>query len=282
MQFHLHRYRLRKINRSLIFLCLFLLIIFGLLGSRLVVFVNPGETGVKYSLLGEGTVLNKIYGEGIHLKWPWDLMFLYSRRIQKVDASSYILSSNGLEIFVSFSYHYRPQIRELGFLHKYYGHDYAKKLVHPHMLASVRDVVGKYSAEELYHLKRKVIQQQILVGLKKVLKGHYVIVEDILIKHLKLPETLRKAIATKLTFQQKYLAYEYRLKKARKEAARLAIEAKGIHRYHSIIKQSLDNRLLEWEGINATNTFSESKNNKYVLVGPKGLDSSIILNMDKK
>ena len=56
-------------------------------------------------------------------------------------------------------------------------------------------------------------------------------------------------------------------KKKPKEAERKRIEAEGIKQYQNIVSQSLSERLLKWQGIEATKELANSPNSKIVIVG---------------
>jgi regulator of protease activity HflC (stomatin/prohibitin superfamily) len=53
----------------------------------------------------------------------------------------------------------------------------------------------------------------------------------------------------------------------RQEAERRRIEAQGIADFQRIVSQGIDERLLRWKGIEATQKLAESQNAKVVIVG---------------
>ena len=59
----------------------------------------------------------------------------------------------------------------------------------------------------------------------------------------------------------------FRLQKERQEAERKRIEAQGIHNFQQIVAQGISPALLEWKGIEATESLARSPNTKIVVVG---------------
>jgi regulator of protease activity HflC (stomatin/prohibitin superfamily) len=57
------------------------------------------------------------------------------------------------------------------------------------------------------------------------------------------------------------------LDRERQEAERKRIEAQGIADFQRIVAQGIDERLLRWKGIEATQALAESENAKIVIVG---------------
>jgi regulator of protease activity HflC (stomatin/prohibitin superfamily) len=60
---------------------------------------------------------------------------------------------------------------------------------------------------------------------------------------------------------------EFILEKERKEADRKRIEAQGIADFQKIVATGIDERLLRWKGIEATEKLANSPNTKVIIVG---------------
>ena len=87
--------------------------------------------------------------------------------------------------------------------------------------------MGRYTPEQLYSSKRDVIEQEILDEVVNLLDGQFLNVKRILVEDVKLPNTIKNAIESKLKQEQESLEYEFRLVTADKEAQKVRIEAKG-------------------------------------------------------
>ena len=155
----------------------------------------------------------------------------------------------------------------MGKLIKTKGEDYERELLDPAINAAARSVVGRYTPEQLYSSKRDVIEQEILDEVASVLKDQFLIVKRVLVEDVKLPPTIRTAIETKLKQEQESLEYEFRLAKAKKEAERQKIDAEGKATANKILSASLNDKILQEKGIEATLKLSESPNSKVIVIG---------------
>lgn len=229
--------------------------------------INAGERAVIFRKFQGGLDTENIYGQGFHLKWPWDDIFVYDVKINEDRSVMEVLSKNGLTIKTELSYRYNPEHNKIGYLHDQIGTDYERKIVIPQIRSATREVIGKYFPEELYSSKREDIQNEIFERAKKAIESKYINIDAILIREVMLPTKLQQAIERKLEQEQRSLEYEYKLEIANKEAERQKVEAEGKARANRIISQSLTDMVLREKGIEATLKLSESPNSKTVIVG---------------
>ena len=237
------------------------------------VIIRSGESGVLYSTLSGGTQTDRVYGEGTHIKWPWNIMYIYNVRINQVQHHFDILSTNGLTIGVTTSIRYRPKLNVLGLLQKEVGPDYATKIVIPQVQALVRRVFGQYTAEEIYTTKRQVIESTI-EGATQEIAERYITLDDLLILSIELPPTVQNAIQAKLVQEQASEEMRFRISRETQEKERKLIEAEGIQRYTQTVRESLQTvpgndvtSFLRFKGIDATLALASSANAKVVVVG---------------
>jgi len=90
---------------------------------------------------------------------------------------------------------------------------------------------------------------------------------DLLLRDIQLPATLKAAIEAKQQAEQESLAMNFRLQKETQEAQRKRIEAAGVRDFQQIVAQGITPSLLEWKGIEATETLAKSANSKVVVIG---------------
>lgn len=235
--------------------------------NSITVTINAGHAGVLFKRFGGGIELDKTYGEGFHLIAPWNKMYIYEVRQQEVAEDLNVLSSNGLEIQVDVSAWYQPMYESLSNLHAEIGTGYLARVVIPSLRASARSVVGRYTPEQIYSTKRDVIQEEIYVETKALLDEKNVQLNQILIRSIKLPPTIKQAIESKLQQEQLSLEYVFKLQRAEQEAERQIIEAEGKASANRIISASLTDKILREKGIEATMKLAESPNTKIVVVG---------------
>lgn len=239
--------------------------------SKSAVTIKGGSRGVLYKTFGEGIVTDKpALDEGFHIIAPWNKVDIYNVRQQNLFMEDMeVLSSNGLEIKLDLSVLYQPKVNELGLLHKTKGKNYVDVVIIPEIRSAARSVVGRYTPEQLYSSKRDVIQKEIFDEIRKKTVSQHVQINDVLVRDVTLPPTIKSAIERKLKQEQESLEYEFRLVTAKKEAEKQIIEAKGKAEANRILSASLTDKILRDKGIEATLKLSESPNSKVVVVGGK-------------
>ncbi len=235
--------------------------------NSITITVDAGQGGVLFKRFGGGIDLENTYGEGFHFIAPWNKMYIYEVRQQEIGEDMNVLASNGLEIQVDVSTWYEPKFDKLGYLHAEIGTSYLQRIIIPSLRSAARSVVGRYTPEQIYSTKRDIIQDEIYEETKALLDSKYVQVNQVLIRSIKLPATLKQAIEGKLKQEQLSLEYEFKLEKAKQEAERQKIEAEGKATANRIISASLTANILREKGIEATVKLAESPNSKVVIIG---------------
>lgn len=246
--------------------------------AKSAVTIDSGEAGVLFKTFGEGVVTDEPpMGEGFHIVAPWNKVFVYEVRRQEIFEKMKVLSSNGLDIQLDASVWYQPDQANLGKLHQEIGDNYLNRIILPTIRSAARSVVGRYTPEQLYSSKRDAIQEEIFEETKKIVKGQHIIIDEILVRDVTLPPTIKDAIERKLKQEQESLEYEFRLVTADKEAQRQIIEAQGKADANKILSASLTDKILQDKGIEATIKLSESQNSKVVVIGSGDSGMPIIL-----
>ncbi len=156
---------------------------------------------------------------------------------------------------------------KIGYIYEKFKTDYQNRLVIPEVRSMTRQVMARYTAEEIYSTKRAEVENSIKSETEKILNANYVNSTAVLIRSIKLPDQIRVAIENKLQQEQEALAYQYRLDKEKSEAERKRIAAEGESRANNIINNSLSDKLLKMRGIEATLELSKSPNSKVVIIG---------------
>ena len=256
--------RLPKIALPALAAIIFLIIII----SKSAVTIGSGEAGVLYKTFGGGVVTDEApLGEGFHLVAPWNKLFIYEVRQQEVFEKMQVLSSNGLEIKLDASAWFQPEYESLGKLHQEKSELYKDRILLPAIRSAARSVVGRYTPEQLYSSKRDAIQQEIFEETRNIVGDQYIQLNQILVRDVTLPPTIKEAIERKLKQEQESLEYEFRLITAEKEAQKVRIEAQGKADANKILSASLTDKILQDKGIDATLKLAESPNAKVVVVG---------------
>jgi len=249
-----------------------------LVGSQVAVTINPGERAIIFRKFTTGLDKEQIFQPGFHLIAPWNNIYVYEVKEQKVEESMDILDKNGLSMAIDITVRYNPTYSKIGYLHEEFGRSYVDRLVIPEVRSAVRKVMGRYEAEEIYSTKRNEVEQTIIDETKTILAENNVIMKALLIRSIRLPEKIRQAIDDKLKQEQEASAYRYRLDKEESEAERKRIAASGEAAANKIINSSLTPSLLKMRGIEATIELSKSNNAKVVVIGSGENGMPLILN----
>ncbi len=255
-----------RVNLIVVAIVIFVLLITVWKSSRT---IGAGEAGVLFRPFSGGVDLEKTFTEGFHIIAPWNSLIVYEVRQQEVKELMAVLSSNGLEISLEVSSWYQPTFKDLPRLHQEKGQDYLERVIRPSVRSATRSVIGRYTPEEIYSTKRDAIQSEIFTETKKILDKQFIQLNEVLVRDITLPPTIKTAIENKLKQEQASLEYEFKLQKEKKEAERLRIAAEGKAAANRILNASLTPNILKEKGIEATLKLAESPNSKVIVVGDK-------------
>jgi regulator of protease activity HflC (stomatin/prohibitin superfamily) len=245
--------------------------------NNIVISVYPGQQGVRWSRF-TGTQLNEINREGMHIIFPWDVMYIYNTRVQTMNNTLQILTTEGLTITVDYAFRFYPIKDGIPTIHKTLGENYAQTFVDPEVKAASMSVIGNYPPEQLYRISTLVIQASIKYYLNKKMLARNIVLEDYLIKRIRLPEPVADSIEKKMVADQLSQEYDYRLSIEKKEKERKSIEAQGIKSFEKIAGIPI----LKWKGLEVTEKLAKSPNSKIIIMGNGDKGLPLLLNADGK
>jgi prohibitin 1 len=226
--------------------------------------VGTGHVGI---LTLFGRVTSETLGEGIHLINPLKTNNELSIQTQTIKESASVPSSEGLmmSLDTSLIYHLNPD-RAAEVFQKI-GADYENVVVEPTLRSAIREATASHTANALYTGEREMVAKQITDQISVELTKRGLTVENVLLRDIQLPATLKAAIEAKQQAEQESLAMNFRLQKETQEAQRKRIEAAGVRDFQQIVAQGITPSLLEWKGIEATENLAKSPNSKVVVIG---------------
>lgn len=256
-----------KQRQTIIVTIAVVIIIVLIFGSRMFYVIRPGERAVVFKTISGVLDKENIVGTGLKLVAPWNSLYKYDVKEQKSEETMDVLDKNGLSINVDVTVRFNPRYDKIGDLHEVFGTNYASRLVTPEVRSTVRQVTGRYTAEEIYSTKRSEVEAAIITETAEILGKNNIEMRALLIRSIGLPTDIITAIESKLTREQEALAMKFINERERLEADRKSIEANGIANYNRIISASLTDRILTQKGIDATLKLAESPNSKVVVVG---------------
>ncbi|MFT6883023.1 MAG: regulator of protease activity HflC (stomatin/prohibitin superfamily) [Marinoscillum sp.] len=246
-----------------------ILIVLLTISNSIVYKVKSGERAVIFNTLTGELDKSNIIGPGFHVKVPWSDAYVYDVTENQIEETMDVLDKNGLNINVDITVRFHPVYDSIGEIYETFRLDYISRLVIPEVRSTVRQVMGRYTAEEIYSTKRPEVEVAIKAETDAILGavGNNIEMRALLIRSIKLPEQIRLAIENKLTQEQEALAYQFRLDKEKSEAERKRIAAEGEAVANKIINSSLTDELLKMRGIEATIDIATSPNSKVVVIG---------------
>jgi len=224
-----------------------------------------------------GRVTGQILKEGINVVNPLAQTHLMTIRTQEIKESTAVPSREGLILRMDSSLLYHVDPAQAANLYQRVGEEYLSVIIEPLFRSSIREATAENSANALYTGGRELVAQRIQEELRKSLAPRGIVVENVLLRDIQLPETLAAAIEAKQKAEQASLQMEYVLTKEKQEADRKRIEAQGIADFQRIVTAGISEPLLQWKGIEATEKLAESANTKVVVIGGAKTGLPVIL-----
>ena len=258
-----------KLISVIVFLLFGLTILFSFASSIFYVIESTERAVIFYKFSSRGLDKENVIRPGFGIKAPWNDLYKFDITDNLIEETIDVLDGSGLSINVDVTMNYHLNYDSVGEIYETYQFDYNRRLIRPVFRSTVRDVMGRYTAEEIYSTKRAEVENLIQAEASEVLgqPGNNIVMKSLLIRSITLPAQIKAAIEMKLQQEQEALAYQYRLEKEKSEAERIRIEAQGRADANKIINSSLTPSLLKMRGIEATTKLAESPNSKVVVVG---------------
>merc|ERR1712054_38495 len=235
--------------------------------------VPPAHIGVSVTFGSVGAPLQS----GLHLCNPFATVSTFNLKTQLVYTENVVPTKEGLnvELDVAVLYHIKTDRARDIFLTL--GEKYETVLILPELQSAVRGLTSEVSAKALYTSGRLEIRNKLMDELKEKLGPRGIILEDCLLKGIKLPKQLTDAIELKAQAEQASARMEFVLSKEKQEAERKKVEASGISAFQKIVSEGISQQLLQWKGIEATEKLANSKNAKIVVMGNSKSSLPVIL-----
>jgi regulator of protease activity HflC (stomatin/prohibitin superfamily) len=206
--------------------------------------IQAGEVGVVYDafrgLLPETMqtgwhwktpVLQTVY----HVRVSRDTVTMFGVDYQKDcvpypecdDIAVEVPSKEGLSVKIDVSVFYKVKPDKAVEVIKTLTADYKTGTVIPSIRSATRDVAGGMAFTELYGEGRKQLEDGIYNNLYDEFDADGLILEQVLIRDVTLPDEIKKSIEDKQATQQQFLQKQFELQKQELEAQRIIIEANG-------------------------------------------------------
>jgi regulator of protease activity HflC (stomatin/prohibitin superfamily) len=219
--------------------------------------------------------------EGIHAVNPLARVHELDVKTQEVKERAVVPSKEGLIMGLEASVLYHLDPARAAEIYQRVGTGYRDVLLVPNFRSAIRAVTAANLASTLYSDAREAIARQILADLQAQVQPRGVVIENVLLRDLQLPDTLKQAIEAKQQAQQEAQRMEFVLQRERQEAERKRVEAQGIKDFQNVVSEGISDKLLEWKGIEATIELARSQNAKIVVVGNTKTGLPLLFSGDK-
>ncbi len=220
-----------------------------------------------------------------------------------------VLDARGLPIQVELSVSYRLDPDKAAYVIKTYGLNWEDKIINPIVRDVVRNVIGKYPAEEIPVKRNEIaakIENSIRTELKKI-PNQPVIFESFQLRDIVLPENIKRQIERVQIAKQEAERAKYEVLRAQQEAQKEAaiaqgkanaakieaqgkaeaklIEAQAQAKANELISKSLTTELLKLKQIEVQGKFNEALKqnpNAKIFLMPGGVTPNIWMNVDNE
>jgi prohibitin 1 len=226
--------------------------------------VKTGHVGVVAVF---GRVTGQTLSEGIHVVNPTASVTELSIKTQEVKEHASVPSKEGLIMGVEASVLYHLDPARAAEVFRQIGPNYAEVVLQPTFRSAMRAITAGNTAASLYSDARESIARLIQEDVARQVTPRGIVIENVLLRDLQLPDTLKHAIEAKQQAQQEAQRMEFVLQREKQEAERKRVEAAGIKDFQDIVSQGISEKLLEWKGIEATMELVKSQNSKIIVVG---------------
>jgi prohibitin 1 len=226
--------------------------------------IPAGNVGVKDWF---GTVSDDIMSPGIGLVAPLTRVYRMSTQTMEIMEKSDTPSREGLIIDLEVSLLYRIDPSKAPIIYKTIGKEYDKVVVQPQFRSAIREITASYDAKSLYSSERNKIAGEMKSMFTQLTGNKGMVADQVLLRKVGLPPVISNAIQEKLKREQESEQMKFVLQKESQEAERKRIEARGIQDFQTIVSQGINEKLLEWKGIEATELLAKSPNSKIIVIG---------------
>ncbi len=224
--------------------------IFATVVAGTLVQVPVGSVGViinRFTGLKPGSI-----GPGTHFVLPGvETVAVYTSRLQErtlskrgeggpnIDESIGGLSKEGLQIGADVTVQFQVRPDQVNALHAEIGPDYIDTVIIPQVRAEVRDIIGQFNAAELISTKRGELKIAIKTALEKGFTARHIELVDVLVRELRIPDSVAKAIEEKQQAEQNVQTARKRLEQANIDAQNTVVKAQAEARALSFRGQAL-------------------------------------------
>jgi regulator of protease activity HflC (stomatin/prohibitin superfamily) len=236
-----------KFLGSLTAIVIFLLLVFLLIFNPIAI-VGVGERGVKVTL---GKTSPESFGEGVHFVTPF-ISHMHKMDVKTVKSNIETMAQSKdiqqAKIVYVVNYNLKPEYAPK--MYREVGKDYLNVIISPTVEGIVKDVIGKWNAQDIVANREKVASE-ILTKLRADLGKKYINVSDFQITEIQYSNAFEQAIENKVTAEQDALKAKNVTIQVQEEARQKVIAAEAEAKSMAIRAQALtqNKALVEYEAV---------------------------------
>lgn len=225
--------------------------------------VRQGNVGVKqrFGKLSERTITS-----GLVMVNP------FTTRVIKVPVRTVnreiemdLPSKEGLNVRSEISILYRIRPDMVPHIIENVGTGYEQAIIVSVFRSAAADICSRHFAKDMHSAQRAAIEKEISEHMNELLEPRGFVIEAVLMKSIRLPQGLAKAIEDKLEAEQRAQQMEFELQRERLEAQRRVIEAEGMRDAQQVLSEGLNEDIIRFRTIEAFERLSRSPNAKVII-----------------
>lgn len=210
--------------------------------------VSPGHRGVMVTM---GKVSPTSYANGVGFKWPFiSKMVSMDTRTKTLsgESSTYTSDIQSAEIKYTLTYNLNPA--NVNVLYETVGKEYEGKIITPVLYDVIKDVIGKWQAQELVANRDKA-RHQIMTQLANRVNSKFIENITFQITNIDYSDNFEKAIEDKVIAEQKAQQAVNNTKRIKEEADQKVIAAQAESEAMRIKTEALsrDKSLIDYEAV---------------------------------
>ena len=174
-------------------------------------------------------------------------------------------SKEGLNVQCEISILYRVAPEKVPQIIETIGPDFEQAVIVSVFRSAAADICSRHYAKDMHSAQRGGIEREISAHMNSLLSDRGFVIESVLMKSIKLPAGLAKAIEDKLESEQRAQQMEFELLRERSEAQRRVIEAEGIRDAQLVLTEGLNENIIRYQSIEAFKSLAASPNSKVII-----------------
>jgi prohibitin 1 len=174
-------------------------------------------------------------------------------------------SREGVNVRSEISILYRIKPEMVPHIIENVGREYEQAIIVSVFRSAAADICSRHFAKDMHSALRASIEKEIRDHMNSLLDPRGFVIEAVLMKSIKLPQGLAKAIEDKLEAEQRAQQMEFELQRERLEAERKVIEAEGTRDAQKVLSEGLNEGILRYRSIEAFEQLARSPNAKVIV-----------------